>query len=61
MSKPHAFQLRDFYTCSTCDYNERGHCTRNGRPIRWRADRYGCGDYAASDNLEDIETKEGRE
>ena len=49
MSKPHAFQLRDFYTCSTCVYNERGHCTRNGRPIHWRADRYGCGDYAASD------------
>ena len=38
MSKPHEFQLRDFCTCSTCDYNERGHCTRNGRPIHWRGD-----------------------
>lgn len=49
MSKPHAFQFREYCTCSTCDCNRRGHCTRNDVTIRWRADRYGCGDYAASD------------
>lgn len=49
MSKPHAFQMREFNTCSTCYYYWCGHCVRNGRPIQWRADRYGCGDYAASE------------
>ena len=49
MSKPHAFQMREYYTCSTCFYNNGGYCARNNRPIRWRADRYGCGDYGVSD------------
>lgn len=47
--KPHAFQMREFFTCSVCDYNRGGYCTRNSGQIHWRADRYGCGDYASSD------------
>lgn len=53
MTKPHAFQLREYYTCSVCDCNEGGRCTRNDRIIRWRSDRYGCGNFCARSDSED--------
>ena len=45
MTAIHAFQQRDFYTCDSCSRRNGNQCTSSGRIIRWRMDRYGCGDY----------------
>lgn len=49
----HAFQRRDFFTCSQCFHlTFRGfvpYCGCNKRTIRWEPKHFGCGDYGASD------------
>lgn len=53
MSKIHAFQKRDFFTCSQCFHlTFRGfvpYCDCHERTIRWEPKHFGCGDYGESD------------
>ena len=63
MTKPHAFQQRDMFTCSECFYfqpkGRTPYCIRNSRKIGYDPRRFGCGEYGQGEDTKTYDTTLG--
>ena len=63
MTKPHAFQKRDFFPCAECFYfrpkEGKPYCERNSRPIHYNPKEYGCGEFGVGEEKKTYDTTLG--
>jgi len=63
MTKAHAFQRRDEFTCTECFYfspqDRRPYCKRRNAPIHYNPAEFGCGEFGCDDDRKAYDTTLG--